>query len=148
MGLKTAKRLAADIMSVGQSRIWIDPERLEDIESAATREDVRRLIGEGAIRKRPPSKPSKGRARLKLVAKRKGRRSGPGSRKGAKRESVGWVEKVRAQRKLLKDLRDRGEISRSVYRELYRKVKGGVFASKRALIEQVKSLRGVEEKGR
>ncbi|MEM2920693.1 MAG: 50S ribosomal protein L19e [Candidatus Bathyarchaeia archaeon] len=148
MGLKTAKRLAADMMSVGLSRVWIDPERLEDVESAVTRGDVRRLISEGVIRKRPPSNPSKGRLRLKLMAKKKGRRSGPGSRKGTRRGGVGWVEKVRAQRKLLKDLRDKGEISRSVYRELYYKVKGGVFASKRALLEQVESLKGVEERGR
>lgn len=144
MGLKTAKRLAADILSAGLSRIRIDPKRIEDVESVVTREDVRRLIKDGAIGKRPPSNPSKGRLRSKVVAKRKGRRSGPGSRKGARREGVGWVEKVRAQRKLLRALRDKGEISRTMYRKLYRRVKGGVFASKRALLGEIESLKGAK----
>ncbi|MEM2047774.1 MAG: 50S ribosomal protein L19e [Candidatus Jordarchaeales archaeon] len=135
LGVKTVKRLAADILKVGESRIWIDPERLEDVENAVTRADVRRLIKSGVIRKRPVSTPSRGRAR-------NGRR-GPGSKKGAKgaRMSVTWVEKVRAQRRLLKELRDKKIISRRVYRRLYLMVKGGSFASRRALMNYVASLK-------
>ncbi|MEM3712114.1 MAG: 50S ribosomal protein L19e [Thermoproteota archaeon] len=137
MGVGTVRRLAADILKVGESRIWIDPERLEDVENAVTRADVRRLIKSGAIRKRPASTPSRGRVRI-----RSGRR-GPGSRKGSKsaRVSVKWVEKVRAQRRLLKELRNRKIISRKMYRRLYLMVKGGMFASRRALMNYVISLK-------
>jgi len=137
LGVKTVRRLAADILKVGESRIWIDPERLEDVENAVTRADVRRLIKSGIIRERPASTPSRSRVRA-----RSGRR-GPGSRKGAKgaRVSVTWVEKVRAQRRLLKELRDKKIISRRMYRRLYLMVKGGAFASRRALMNYVVSLR-------
>lgn len=141
MGIKTVKRLAADILKVGESRILIDPARIEEVEDAVTRADVRRLIKSGVIRERPPSTPSRGRARA-----RNGRR-GPGSRKGAKgaRMTVTWVEKVRAQRRLLKQLRDRGVVSRSLYRRLYLMVKGGSFSSRRVLMNYIATLK---EKGR
>jgi large subunit ribosomal protein L19e len=137
LGVKTVRRLAADILNVGESRIWIDPERLEEVENAVTRADVRGLIKSGVVRKRPASTPSRGRVRAG------GRRRGPGSRKGSKdaRLSVTWVEKVRAQRGLLKGLRDRKVISRRLYRRLYLMVKGGAFASRRALMNYVISLR-------
>ena len=32
MRLTNQKRLAADILNVGQTRIWIDPTRLDDVE--------------------------------------------------------------------------------------------------------------------
>ncbi|MBO3800280.1 MAG: 50S ribosomal protein L19e [Candidatus Brockarchaeota archaeon] len=137
MGVKTVKRLAADILKVGESRIWIDPQRLEEVENAVTRADVRRLIKSGIIKKRPASTPSRGRFRARSS------RRGPGSKKGAKgaRISVTWVEKVRAQRRLLKELRSSKVISSKVYRRLYLMVKGGAFASKRALMNYVLSLK-------
>lgn len=137
MSVKTVRRLAADILKVGESRIWIDPARIEEVEDAVTRADVRRLIKSGVIRERPPSTPSRGRVRA-----RSGRR-GPGSRKGAKgaRMTVTWVEKVRAQRRLLKQLRDKGVVSRSLYRRLCLMVKGGAFPSRRVLMNYIASLK-------
>jgi len=134
LGVKTVRRLAADILKVGKSRIWIDPERLEEVENAITRADVRRLIKSGVVKKRPASTPSRGRTRARS------RRRGPGSRKGA-RLPVTWVERVRAQRRLLRELRDRKVISRRVYRRLYLMVKGGAFASKKALMNYIVSLK-------
>ncbi|MCS7138887.1 MAG: 50S ribosomal protein L19e, partial [Crenarchaeota archaeon] len=98
---------------------------------------VRRLIKTGVIRKRPVSTPSRGRVRARS------RRKGPGRRKGAKgaRISVTWVEKVRAQRRILKELRDKKIISSRLYRRLYLMVKGGAFTSKRSLMNYVLSLR-------
>jgi len=137
LSIKTVKRLAADILKVGESRIWIDPERTGEVEDAVTRADVRRLIKSGVIRERPASTPSRGRVRMRSG------RSGPGSRKGAKgaRMTVTWVEKVRAQRRLLRQLRDKGVVSRRLYRRLYLMVKGGAFASRRVLLNYVASLK-------
>jgi len=137
MSAKTVRRMAAAILKVGESRIWIDPGRIEDVESAITREDVRRLISEGAIMRRPQQVPSRGRIRLRKAERRRGRHRSQGSRKGtresrypSKRE---WITKVRAQRALLVELRARKVIKPSAYRILYGQVKGGQFQGIREL---------------
>ncbi|HDO20151.1 MAG: 50S ribosomal protein L19e [archaeon GB-1845-036] len=123
--LRTVRRLAAEILKVGESRIWIDPENLDRALEAMTREDVKGLIREGIVKKKPPNNISRGRIR-----KRKKRRRGAGSIKGgvSKRKFL-WMVKVRSQRKFLKMLRRRRIIDRKVYRKLYGMVKGGAFHS-------------------
>lgn len=137
MSTKTVRRMAASILKAGESRIWIDPTRMEDVESAITREDVRRLISEGAILKRPQQTPSRGRIRLRKAERRLGRHRGQGSRKGSKESRYPskreWITKVRAQRAFLAELRARRALKPSVYRTLYRQVKGGQFQGIRAL---------------
>lgn len=130
MSLDLVKRLAADIMGVGESRIWIDPEKLERASMAISREDVKRLIHDGIIRKRPSSAPSRGRLRLRRIKKKKGRRRGAGKRKGPRisRKEL-WISRIRAQRRYLKMLRERRLIERSTYRKLYALSKGGSFRS-------------------
>jgi len=49
MDVSMQKRLAADILKVGISRVRIKPEELERVADAITRDDVRILIDEGAI---------------------------------------------------------------------------------------------------
>jgi len=132
LNVNVQRRMAAEILGVGVNRVWIDPSRLEDVRSAITREDIKRLIAEGVISKRPEKGTSRVRARM-----RRGRRRGPGSRKGARKARLNpenlWPAKVRALRSFLRYLRDRRIISRSVYRELYLKVKGGAFQDIAAL---------------
>jgi len=128
--LRTVRRLAADILGVGENKVWIDPENLDKVAEAMTREDVRMLIRQGIIKARPMRGISRARRRMKLEKKRRGRRRGPGSRKGPTiRRKELWMVKVRAQRKFLKLLRKRRIITRSVYRKLYMMVKGGAFDS-------------------
>ena len=52
MSLKAQRRLASELLKVGQNRVWMDPDRVEDIQSAITKSDVRKLIYEGTVRKR------------------------------------------------------------------------------------------------
>lgn len=141
MTVKTVKRIAADVLKVGETRIWMDPDRLEDLESAVTRQDVRRLIKEGIITKRPSSTPSRGRKRAFVIARRRGRRRGPGSRKGAKGARTGrtseWPARVRAMRRALRQLKKSGKVESKRYRKLYLQVKGGRFSSVRELLDQV-----------
>jgi len=140
MTVKTVKRIAADLLKVGKSRIWLDPERKEDVESAVTRQDVRKLIGERAIVKRPSAHPSRGRKRLFVLDKRGGRRRGHGSRKGKKGARRGWTSewpvRVRAMRRALKQLKSGGKIDNERYRKLYLQIKGGRFQSVRELLDQ------------
>lgn len=128
--LRTVRRLAADILKVGENKVWIDPEQLDRVAEAMTREDVKILIREGIIKAKPIKGISKGRLRKRRLQKKKGRRKGPGSRKGPtiSRKRL-WIMKIRAQRKFLKLLRKRRIISKSVYRKLYRMAKGGAFTS-------------------
>jgi LSU ribosomal protein L19E len=47
MNLTTQKRLAAEILKVGTNRVWIDPERVEEVSTAITRESIKQLIKDG-----------------------------------------------------------------------------------------------------
>jgi large subunit ribosomal protein L19e len=127
------KRLAAKILGVGVSRVYISPDHLEDVSQAITKDDVRSLIKSGLIDLRPPSTPTRGRKRLHKIKKSKGKRKSVGSRKGGanvrRQFEREWVFRVRKQREYIKSLRAKGVIDAETYRALYLKVKGGVFSS-------------------
>lgn len=133
MKLSMQKRLASELLKCGVSRVRFDPERLEDIEDAITREDVRRLIEDGVIYKL--------QARGVSGAGAEAKRKGPGSRKGGKYSILPrkrrWIMRVRAQRRYIAGLRDRGVIDAKIYRRLYRLVKAGVFKSVAAVEEYI-----------
>ena len=44
MSLKSQRRLAAEILKIGKNRVWIDPERIDEVEVAITREEIRKLV--------------------------------------------------------------------------------------------------------
>ncbi len=131
--LTLQKRLAAEVLGVGESRIWIDPTRIDEVADAITREDIKRLIKDGVIRVKPPHVNSRGRWRVRHEQKKKGRRRGHGSRKGEKGARAGkkeqWVNKIRAIRRYLKMLKEKRLISTKTFRMLYRLAKGGYFRS-------------------
>lgn len=144
--LSMQKRLAADILDVGTGRVWMDPDREAGISSAITRADVRSLIDDGAIKAKPKKSISSGRARKRKEQRQKGRRRGPGSRKGAEKARLpkkeAWIKRVRPLRRRLRELRDEGSIDSGLYRQLYRMVKGGSFRSK-AHLESYLKKRGL-----
>ena len=135
--LKMQRRIAAELLKCGENRIWIDPERVDDVASAITREDIRRLIKEGVIKKKPVKGQSRYRARIRHEQKKKGRHRGPGSRKGKKTARMGkkevWIKTIRALRKELRKLKEQKKIDRKTYRMLYIRAKGGQFKSKHQL---------------
>ena len=47
--LSGQRRLAAEILKVGLNRVWIDPERIDDVDGAITREEIRKLVHEKVI---------------------------------------------------------------------------------------------------
>ncbi|MCD6156804.1 MAG: 50S ribosomal protein L19e [Euryarchaeota archaeon] len=141
--LKLQRRLAASILKCGVNRIWIDPDRIDEVESAITREDVKKLIKEGVIRKKQVKGTSRGRWRAKFKKRLKGRKRGPGSIKGKRTarmpRKVQWMMRIRAIRRLLRELRDAGVIDRHAYRILYMRAKGGMFKDRSHLILHIKS---------
>lgn len=131
--LTAQKRLASDVLDVGKNRVWFDPDRQSDIADAITREDVRELVDEGAIRSEKASGNSRGRARERAKKQAYGHRKGQGSRKGKsggrQNSKKDWQSRIRAQRRTLKNKRDEGELDSSEYRQLYDKASGGEFDS-------------------
>lgn len=133
MNLRNQRRLAAEILKVGESRVWIDPERVEDVELAITREEIRKLIHEKVIVARPKKGISRGRVRILKRKRKKGRRRGHGSRSGSKKarnpRKRAWIQKIRALRRELKILKTKRLISEKTYSRLYDLASSGKFDS-------------------
>lgn len=142
--LTLQKRIAADIMGVGVNNVRFDPERLEDIEKAFRREEIKALIEDGAIYAVKPSRNSRGRWRVLHEKRKKGRRRGHGSRKGKRGarsdKKRDWINRVRKMRRYIKMLREKGVIDTKQYRELYMKIKGGAFKNLSSLKMYLKSV--------
>ena len=133
MNLTSQRRLAASILEVGVNRIWINPEKIEDVEGAITRDEIRRLVKDGAIKALPEKSTSRARARILAEKKRTGRRIGFGTKKGKKYSVISrkrrWITRIRAIRRKLNELKESRVLTVGVYRSLYMKAKGGEFQS-------------------
>ncbi len=149
MDVKYQKRIAADMLKCGVNRVWISPEHLDEVADAITREDIKELIDRNVIQKRQKKGVSRGRARYISEQKKKGRRKGPGSRKGKKLAGTSkkekWMTRIRPIRSELKELRDSGKITPQEYRKYYMRAKGGMYRSKAHLKLHLKSDGHIEE---
>ena len=134
MDVSVQRRMAAEILKCGIDRVWIDPTQLDRVKMAMSKDDIRVLIKEGVIKKKQKKGISSARVKKLKEQRKKGRRRGPGSRRGAAGARTPpkerWMATIRALRKTLKQLRDSGKIGRKVYRKLYRMAKGGAFRSR------------------
>ncbi len=135
MRLTSQRRLAASLMKCGETRVWFDPTRLSEVKEAITKTDLRHLISDGAIMKELPQGISSFRKKQILKQKRKGRRQGPGTKKGSHTARLprkeAWQYKIRAQRRLLQTLKQKQLITPLIFRDLYYRAKGGYFRSVR-----------------
>ncbi|NOZ76566.1 MAG: 50S ribosomal protein L19e [Euryarchaeota archaeon] len=147
MDLKTQRRLAAAILKVGTGRVYFHPDALEDIDEAVTREDVRRLIADGAIAPRPIKGTSRHRARKRALQRKKGRQRGHGTRSGTKYARASrkrrWINTIRPLRASLREMRDSGGLDAGAYRRYYRMAKSGMFKDKAHMESYIKE-KGVE----
>ena len=133
MTLKTVRKMAADIMKCGKSRVRImDFKRAEE---ALTREDVKGLVKDKAIIELPKMGISRHRARLRQSRKQMGRGRGRGTKKGSEFAGTSakdqWMRKVRAQRRTL--AKNRGKMEGAEYRDVYRMIKGNAFKARKQL---------------
>lgn len=135
MQLKLQKRIAASVMKCSPKRIKMSTDSLSEIKESITKKDIRDQLSDGTIRVLQKRGTSRVRARKRKEQKVKGKRKGHGSRKGKKTARLPkkevWMTKIRKQRKLIKEFRDKNIISTSSYRILYQKSKGGFFRSVR-----------------
>ncbi len=135
MKLMTQRRLAAQMLKCGETRVWFDPARLAEIKEAITKQDIRSLIKDLAVQKHQVSAISGFKRKKMIVQRRKGRRGGLGSRKGKKTARLhvktSWMRRIRAQRIFLKNLKGTEKIGSGTFGKLYALSKGGFFRSRK-----------------
>ncbi len=147
--LRNQRRVASQVLDCGQNRVWLDPLHSEEIAEAVTRADMRKLVKKGFVKASQVQGTSRARANRIAIQKKKGRRKGPGSRKGASGarnpRKLRWMRLIRPIRIVLKTLRDEGKLKVGSYRKYYRQAKGGVFRSKAHLLSHLKTDGAIKE---
>lgn len=135
MDLSTQKRIAAEVMKCGKGRVLFTEAAAPQIKEAITKADMRILVKQGLVTKLQKKGVSRVRANKRLSQRRLGRQKGSGTRKGRRTARAPskqvWMTKVRSQRTLLKELRVEKKITQEQFKNLYAKVKGDFFRSRR-----------------
>merc|ERR1719316_820077 len=128
-------------MKCGKGRVWLDPNEQAEIGLANSRQQLRKLIKDGLIIKKPVAIHSRARARAHMEAKRKGRHMGMGKRKGTREarmpSKVLWMRRQRVLRRLLRKYRQAKKIDKHIYNKFYRAAKGNQYKNKRVMIEAI-----------
>lgn len=149
---KRVRRLAAEILKCGKTKLWLDDNETERLNGAASREQIRQLVNDNVIIKKQDKHNSRGRFRARLEAKKKGRHTGTGKRFGTANarmpEKELWMKKIRAMRTMLKEMRANGEITREDFRTFYMQAKGNLFKHRFSMKEHIAKKKAEEQRAR
>ena len=80
--LRLQKRLASSVLRCGKKKVWLDPNETNEIANANSRQQIRKLIKDGLIIRKPVTVHSRARCRKNTLVRWKGRHMGIGKRKG------------------------------------------------------------------
>lgn len=129
MNLRAKKELAARTFNVGKERVLFVKERLDEIKEAITKQDMKDLYKEGAIKIKEIS----GRK----TVKRKKSRSPGNIRKKVTKRKANYVIMTRKLRRHVKDLKSKGEMSSEEFKEIRKKIRNKAFKSKNHMKEYI-----------
>jgi large subunit ribosomal protein L19e len=148
--LRLQKRLAASVLKCGKRRVWMDPNEIQEISLANSRQNVRKLVKDGFIVKTPEAIHSRSRARLHKESVQKGRHSGLGKRKGTREarmpEKILWMRRQRVLRRLLRKYRSFKKIDKTLYHQFYVESKGNMYKNKTVLAESIFKAKATAER--
>merc|ERR1712093_776536 len=110
-----------------------------------SRKNIKKLFKDGLIMKKKVHMHSRSRCKRVHEAKRKGRHTGKGKRRGTRNArmpvKVLWMRRQRVLRRLLKKYREAKKITKDIYHHFYTAAKGNQFKNKSVLVESIHKMK-------